>query len=338
MATVERIKWIDALKCIAIIGIVFLHSFNFCHPIIRGFDLYDLHQLGRFGVPLFILVSGTLLLGRKDYDYVTFLKKRFIRICYPLIFFIVIAMIFGLYDNPLVAFWYCWMILGVYLSIPFINKIILNSSMRELEYLIAIGLFASIFYQIMLKSGIYFSLDLNFFVSPLLYLVLGYYLSKKEFNIKPNKIIALSAIVFIISTVCKIYLGNSFDVYPTLKVMYVPIDLSIMQILQCCSVFLFFKYLYGDVSGISLSLKNVLTKDSINKAIVSIGRSSYGIYLVHILFLIKWIRPFPKEVVLTNKEMALFCGISFIAILIVSWLIVIILSRIPFIKKFSGYA
>lgn len=335
---VKRIKYIDALKFVAILGIIFLHCFNMINPLmIKGINVYDLHQIGRCGVPIFLCVSGALLLNRKNYDFPEFLKKKFVRICYPLIFFIIIGLILGTTDNPLTAFWYCWMILGAYLTIPFINKIVLNSSMREIEYFLLITAFTSVFYQIMKHYGIWFSLDLNFFMSPITYLILGYYLSNKEFNSTPNRIIIFSIILFIDSTFVKMKIGNAFDIYPRIN-MYSSLDFSLIQILQCSSVFLFFRYIYGGVSGIWLRIKNILENDSINKIILSVSRASYGIYLVHMLIILKWFRPMTKVITLSNKYTVLFCFGSFIGIFLLSWAIVLVLSRIPIIKNFSGYA
>lgn len=335
----KRIKYFDAIKFFAIMGIIFLHSFNFCNPVmIKGFNLYDLHQIGRFGVPIFLCVSGALLLGRKDYDFPSFLKKRLIRICYPLIFFIILSYVLNIYDNPLTAFWYCWMILGVYLSIPFINKIVLNSEIREIEYFLLICISSSIFYQIMMEFGYWFSLDLNFFITPITYLILGYYLSVKEFNFKPNKILLCCIAMFIVSTVLKMNFGNTFDIYPKISIMYSSLDFSVFQMMQACSVFLFCRFIYDDVSGIFLSLKTLFEGKIMGSFIESVSRSSYGMYLVHMLFLIEWIRPFPKNVILTNKETAFFCCASFIFLFVISWIIVLILSRMPYINKISGYA
>lgn len=71
---------------------------------VKGINLYDLHQFGRFGVPIFLCVSGGLLLNKRNYEFSEFLKKRLVRICYPLIFFTIVTFFAGVYDNPLVGF------------------------------------------------------------------------------------------------------------------------------------------------------------------------------------------------------------------------------------------
>ena len=94
MAVKTRIKYFDTLKFLAISGVIFLHCFILKKNIeIFHFNIVNLNQLGRFGVPLFLLISGALLLNR-EIELKSFFKKRFIRICYPLFFFIIIAYVF----------------------------------------------------------------------------------------------------------------------------------------------------------------------------------------------------------------------------------------------------
>ena len=146
MSTKVRIQYYDALKALAILGVIFLHSFLLWNPSVNilNHSISNLEHIGRFGVPVFLLISGALLLGR-DEDILVFYKKRVVRICYPLLFFILIAYIFQIYKDPLTAFWYCWMILGAYLAIPFINKMVQNSTIRELEYFLLIFVYSYIF-------------------------------------------------------------------------------------------------------------------------------------------------------------------------------------------------
>lgn len=333
----KRIKYFDALKAFAIIGIVFLHCFVLWKPmLVHGIDMYKFNQFGRFGVPIFMMVSGALLLGRND-DIKTFFKKRFVRVCYPLFFFIPLTYIFNIEPNPLVAFWFCWMIIGAYFAIPFISKIVNNSSLKEIEYFLIIFLFSIVFYQIMQTVDYRFSLDLNFFVTSVSYLILGYYLSKKDFNLSPSKIIAISLIIFIIFTIIKMELGSFFDLYPKIN-MYSSIDISIFQVIQSSSFFLLIKYIYSDGIGIFSKVKSLLENEVINKIILSISRSSYGIYLVHMVIIVGFYRPFAKEVQFTGSQMLLFSVFGFIFAFLISWAITLILSKIPYLNKISGYA
>ena len=76
MAVKTRIKYFDTLKFLAISGVIFLHCFILKKNIeIFHFNIVNLNQLGRFGVPLFLLISGALLLNR-EIELKSFFKKQ----------------------------------------------------------------------------------------------------------------------------------------------------------------------------------------------------------------------------------------------------------------------
>ena len=338
MATKTRIKYFDTLKFLAILGVIFLHCFILKDNIqILNFNMVNLNQIGRFGVPLFLLISGALLLNR-EIELKSFFKKRFIRICYPLIFFIIIAYVFNIYAHPLIAFWYCWMVLGAYLAIPVINIFVKYGSEKEIEYFLVLFAITAILYQIFNTFDIKYSLDLNFFITPISYLILGYYLSTKEFDKSPNQIILISLALFIISTILKIKFGNFFDIYPKMNLSST-LDLGILQIIQVSSVFLLVKNIYSEhVTGIFSAIKGFLEKNIVNGFILSVSRASYGMYLVHMLLLREFIRPYFKTLPLTSTKMVIACFATFIALFLVSWIITVILGKIPYVNKISGYA
>ena len=117
------------------------------------------------------------------------------------------------------------------------------------------------------------------------------------------------------------------------------LDLGILQILQVSSVFLLVKNIYSEsVSGLFSVVKGFLETNIINNFIVSVSRASYGMYLVHMLFLRQYIRPFFKTLNFNSTNMVIACFITFVGLFLVSWIITVILGKIPYINKISGYA
>ncbi len=337
MAVKTRIKYFDTLKFLAIMGVVFLHCFILKDAEILNFNINHLSQIGRFGVPLFLLISGALLLN-KEIELKSFFKKRFVRICYPFIFFLIFAYIFKIYKTPIWAFWYCWMILGAYLAIPVINLFVKFGTEKEIEYFLVLFTITAILYQIFYMTNIIYSLDLNFFITPISYLVLGYYLSTKEFKRTPNQIILISLALFIVSTILKMKFGNFFDIYPKMNLSST-LDFGILQIIQVSSVFLIVKNIYSEqVTGIFSAIKGFLEGKIVNSFILSVSRASYGMYLVHIIFLKECIRPFFKTLELSGPKTLIACFVTFISLFLVSWIITVILGKIPYVNKISGYA
>lgn len=76
-----------------------------------------------------------------------------------------------------------YMIIGMYLAIPFVKKIVRQASLREIELFLvlwAVAMFITnkFYYPYTLK------IDISFFSGYIGYLILGYYLSIKDFKVK----------------------------------------------------------------------------------------------------------------------------------------------------------
>ena len=236
----KRIDYIDTLKCIAIFAVIAIHGLSLLGQVkLFGYKVGSFQQIFRFAVPLFLMITGALFLDKeivlKDY-----LKNRFVRVLYPLLFFTLLLYITKTSDHILYYYWYSWMIVGVLLAVPVINKFIQYSDETEIKYYLAVFVLFSIFCQVCHIFNIKYALDISFFYTPVSFLVLGYYLFNKKINISPYKIIILSVVLFIISTIIKIKTGNihftnDFHSY---------LDLSVFQIIQVTSVFMFFKTIY----------------------------------------------------------------------------------------------
>ena len=289
-------------------------------------------EIVRYAIPIFLMLSGALLLNRDiKLDY--FLKHRLTRITYPFIFYLIISFILSLFSersfspNILSYSWYFWMILGVYLSVPIINKFIKHSSTREIEYFLIIFILGSVFYQFILFFKIKQYLDLNFFIAPIGYLVLGYYLSVKDFKMDSKKLMILMVIIFLISTFLKmletgaVMPKNSILDYSAIQsaILGSWVDVGICSILQAGSLFVIFK-----------NLKFRFFR----KAIVSISNVSYGMYLINSILMF-YIAPFFVSLPHSGIEICLTIIVMCIFMFILSWLVVLALSKIPVIGRYS---
>ena len=332
----DRIKYVDALKFIAIFSIVLLHVSSIWNDIgCLGLTFDNLNEFTIFGVPLFIMVTGMLTLNR-EIDLEIFFKKKFVRIVYPLVFFFIIAYVLNIFSDFLTAYWYCWMIIAVYLAIPIINIFIKSASERDLEYFILMFIITSMVYSLAKTIGVQIALDMDFFIGPTAYLILGYYLSRKDFNISPNKMVLISLTLFLIISVIKVhFMGRTY--INSNNIVYSWLNIDILQIIQTVSVFLLFRYLYSSSKGISHKIRNVLESDTINNLIISVSRSAYGIYLLHLTLLRGYIEPYFKNIHLTGFNTFISIWIISITLFLISWIVILILGRIPIINRLSGY-
>ena len=352
----QRIKYYDTLRFLAIFSVIALHVFqSWPHASIANIDVETFAEIFEFAVPVFLMISGALLLNR-EMELGDFLRRRFARLTYPFILYLIIyvavllilmscATGFGglskwLSKIPFQYNWYFWTIASLYLTIPVMNKFVKYSSSREIDYFIIILIAGSIFYQITLLLKIKHYIDLNLFVSPIAYLILGYWLSHRKFKSSPNKIIAIALVLFIATTLFKMS-GHVFHIplqliedYEATRSMIVSsfIDVGFVQIVQASSLFVLFRYLYKT----DFKIKGFLESGWVYKFILSISMASYGMYLFHHT-MIEPMRIIIKKWSLSNVEVCLAILAFTVAIFIVSWIVVLIIKRIPIIGRFSGY-
>ena len=356
----ERINYYDTLRTLAILGIISTHVFQrWPNATVLGINIYSFIEITRFAVPIFLMLSGALLLNR-PMTIKEFLKKRFPRLTYPFIFYMILyVVILAILANALVGFeglynffqyvpfcynWYFWMIAAVYLSIPIIDKFIQNSNIKEIEYFVAICLIGSLFYQITYYFNITHFINLNFFVGPLAYIVIGYYLSVKSFKYDNNKIVGFAFLIVILLTILKIsgHLGlvpyHLLCNYEAAKssIVFSYLDLGFIEMLRSMAFFILFKYLYQSSSGVFSKVKKFLENKTILSFNKSVSKASYGMYLFHHT-LIEPLIIIAPQLILTGTETALLIVLLSLGVFFISWIVVLIINRIPIIKDFSGY-
>lgn len=196
-----RSSYISVLRIIAIFLIILIHSSS-GYLNSNDFNSFDwnyanwINSFSRFAVPLFVIISGALLLQR-DEDTGTFYKKRLSKIIPPFVFWTIVYLIYYFIryiDFEYVGFpqvinimlirlksgsnahlWYLYMLIGLYLAIPFLRKMIRNCSKREIEIFLCLW-FAALFFNNKWFNAYLPNFDLMFFYGYTGYLVLGYYL------------------------------------------------------------------------------------------------------------------------------------------------------------------
>ena len=356
----QRIKYYDTLRFLAFFGVIALHVFqSFEGATLAGIKLISLSEIFEFAVPVFLMISGALLLNR-EMPIDEFLKRRFARLTYPFILYLIIYAVilfllmslFGgfsglgkwLSNLPLNYNWYFWTIASLYLAVPILSKFVRHSSFRELEYFLAVLIFGCIFYQITLLLGIKHFVDLNFFVSPIAYLILGYYLANKDFKIPTNRIITIALILFALTTLIKMS-GHVFHIpmqlienYEATRSMILSsyIDMGLAQIIQASALFIFARFVYESKDGIYLSINNFLNGSFVSKFILSVSMASYGMYLFHHT-IIDPLREVLKNLALGGSLTLLLIIVLTVSIFIICWIVVMLISKVPFIGKYSGF-
>jgi surface polysaccharide O-acyltransferase-like enzyme len=200
---------VDLIRTAAVVGVLLLHAANDLTTqnmsnleIWRWCTVSIYQSIGRMGVPLFVMLTGALLLapGKQDEPLGVFFKKRFSRIGLPFLFWGALYFIWDFYvqnqqvtqafiinsflNGPYFTFWYLYMLTGLYLVTPLLRVMVANASQKLMKYFIAIWFVGTALVPLIpfLTSGAFSStayyLDGNVFVIPSYvgYFVLGAYL------------------------------------------------------------------------------------------------------------------------------------------------------------------
>lgn len=329
MKTKERIFYYDFLRAFAIIAVIICHVDIFYGSLSTPLQIIaklTFHDIGRIGVPIFLMISGALLLNR-DYDLSDFLKRRFTRIIYPYIFWIALISIGLLLFKSSYGFiwsviigdfsvgWYFWTLIGIYLFIPIINSFIRDYGEKGMKYFLIIW-FITIFLRMIHHYPLFTNLNLDYFTSYVGYPILGYYLINKEFKLNDKKMIFVSIIVFIIFMAIFVYFDyNKIDF---IREIY----LNVPMIFISSSFLLLIKYI-DRITSFKRIKNNI-----IGKAITSLSIYSYGMYFSHVIVL--------KVLSIVNPHSNLLFPVMLILMIVLSWLLVHIVYHIPYLKKVSG--
>lgn len=150
----KREEWADVLRCVAAFWVVMIHvaAVPVAHmadiPLSwwRWANAYD--AACRAAVPIFIMVSGALLLPRSDWDTATFLRRRALKLVPAMLFWslaydgwkvliqdvdFTVAGWLGNIVNGLNApayphLWFLWLIAGLYLLAPLLQPFATHAS------------------------------------------------------------------------------------------------------------------------------------------------------------------------------------------------------------------
>lgn len=194
---IQRNPNFDLLRNFACLAVVVAHicaSLLYSTPVHSAnwffADLFGAYS--RFCVPVFVMLSGALLLGRPVGE-ITFdsYKHRFTRLMIPLIFWTLFYISFhSIYKhgfhpgnalrsifsgNPYYHLWYLFMALGLSLFTPFIQQIVAANSKRTLILLSLTCLAIAA-----IESPIQSHSFLPFFIPYIGYYIIGYYLAHCE--------------------------------------------------------------------------------------------------------------------------------------------------------------
>jgi len=198
---------IDIIRIFAFVFIVFLHTLNRQFGVDVWMGGYAIISIG---VNLFIMISGYLLLDKTE-ETIVFFKKRILNILPLFLVFNIIYIYFG--KIPIIPvlkgkaisashFWYIYMILGLYLLTPWLQKV-LKYAEKETLFVVFLWFLCNIlnpYLRYFNFAEIPFSnFPLTGFIG---YYILGYFVKKYDNKVKRASfilIIVIYALGFLLS-------------------------------------------------------------------------------------------------------------------------------------------
>jgi surface polysaccharide O-acyltransferase-like enzyme len=339
----NRIVYVDILRIFATFSVVLLHvaAGNWGNAVISSFDwkvfnFYD--SLVRFGVPIFVMVSGMFLLNpNKKISYKDIYSKYILRI---VIAFISWSLLYAIYNNLInydtfdydvfirsfifghYHMWYLYMIVGLYIITPLIRNIAHDK--KATEYFLLLSLVFTSLLPIIVK---FFNLeDLNFYIKKfdlsftfgyVGYYIGGYYFNNHELTKQRRNIIYFLGILglictYVLTDIVSLKTGkadSTFYSYFAPNVLFVSL-----------AVFIFFKY---EVSKINVNTSGV-------KLINILSDCSFRIYLVHDFFNI-----FLLQLGFNTLKYNPILSVPFAAIIVFTGSLIIsyTIGKTPFLKR-----
>ena len=344
----NRIQGLDLIRAFAIICVFIVHILDASRT---GYSIEDYHNLstfskiffflfytiGRFGVPLFFFLTGYLLMHR---DYNSENTKKFYRhnfltllvtweIWIPIYNWIawwyydvsfhtstLIKNMFFIEPVYVLTTWYMPVILGIYLFIPYVSRVLKSMNYQEL---LPILLVAYVYFFIIptiyhLKSNpSQFSVVLDLKFSGGLYgfyVILGYLI-----RIYGHYLEKLSNLTVIITILISTALITLAQIWVTEKSLYLVWYDFFLQPIVTVLIFNYLKsFKFDKFSGLILNISNY----------------SFGMYLIHIIFIFIILKYGLLDFIAIN-ELKMIIG--FLITFILSFISIMFIKKLPYLGK-----
>ena len=340
-----HIVYFDVLRGLAPLFVVWIHTLTRWQGYFSQGGLFVLQEIGRWAVPIFIMISGALML---DPRRVFKLKKHAIKIVICLLAWIVIYALASLWLDPVGSraftlgfglgggatyhLWFMYMILALYLLTPLLRKA--AEDRRLLKYLIMLGvvfsfglpfierLMSLVCYRVEIPlingylrgGGLFTRLAGHLKLDYVTYYLLGYYLATERIQRhKRWAIYALGILGVVVNFGLVLAQSRNGAIVGTTIDSYVNIAVLSMS----AALFLWFRRHFAQARKTP-------------RIWAGMAKYSLGIYLVHVLIIriiAKYLNVFdwePKIMI-----MLLLTVVVYLLSFVITW----VLSRIPILKK-----
>jgi surface polysaccharide O-acyltransferase-like enzyme len=343
---------VDLIRTAAIFLVIMLHAAIEPDPIIAQMtqasawhwwteNIYN--TLARPSVPLFVLLSGSLLLQPSKIEPLsTFFKKRFKRIGLPFLFWGIAyfawrffvnheelslnSILQGIFTGPYFHFWFLYMLVGLYLITPILRVIVAYSDRKLLGFFILLWFLGVAVAPLLSLFG--YSLESNVFVilGWVGYYLLGIYLL--QVRLSSTKLFILLILGLTWTAVGTYFMTAIFG---GIRSFFFNDYLSASVILTSVALF----QLLRTFSPIRLGTRSPRT----GRLLHQISQNTLPIYLFHVMILESLQKGyFGFKISVTTLNPAIEIPLITILTLVICLAVISLLNRIPFLKKAIGSA
>lgn len=340
---IKRNVSLDLIRIVAVLAVVMIHT---SAGFVTSYDINStefmagniLDGISRIGVPLFVMVSGSLMLDeKKSVSIKRILSHNTANILFLLIFWsgfycacfsLAIPLIKGetiALRNILSAFigghyhlWYLFMMIGLYLITPFLREFVRKDNKQLVEIFITIALLTQFTVPILKEVASVWD-DANFIIQYIEKFCFDFYGGYTAYYIIGWYIVHIG-----VNKKYVLYILGAFSVVAT--VVYVQLTMDYANGYSNYNAFIFFYAVAVFTMLNSASIVEV--SESVKKYIVLLSKLTFGVYVIHPFYL----SLIGQVFVYTRRPFAyILC--DFLICCILSFASCLVGSKVPVIRK-----
>ena len=347
-SSTNRVFYLDFLRIIASLSVIAVHvngqNMSNVPYTSREWAVFNVYGgMVRWGVPIFTMISGTLFLSGNS-PFRKILRKNVVHvICALVVWSLIYATASMLWKGSDVKtfilnvmkgyyhMWYLYMIIGLYLLVPFLRKIVDDEFLMK-YYLLLMLIFAIIVPNVIEFSALRFkslskalntvntNLHMDFVKGYPFYFVLGFCLNRMQLT---RKRVIASCVIGVLGFICTIWgnaavvqkIGKQKDIY-----FYSTYTFNGIATSQC--VFILARAIFS----------NIKIHEGASRLIRFLANHTFGIYLSHALVL----DTLKNNLSFTTLTLDPVISVPLITLLVfcLSLGITIVIKRIPVLNKY----
>ncbi len=342
---------VDLIRAVAIILVIIIHAAIEPYPItsmtpqvvFQWWTVNIYNSLARPSVPLFVMLSGALLLqpSKVEEPIRVFFKKRLRRIALPVLFwgaayfawdFLVIKVpislnfiVQGILTGPYYHFWFVYMLMGLYLITPILRVVVGHADWKVIRYFFLLWFVGTAIVPLLRLTRIY-NLDPTLFVLTgwIGYFLLGAYLPRMKIRRLTLKIVMILGFVwtmlatYVVTGTIGGTLGLFFYDYLTANVILASVALFMLLLIIPTHHF-----------------ENA--SQPTNRLLHLISQNTLAIYLFHVIILESLQNGyFGFRISITTMNPAIEIPLIAALTLFISLGAIYLLKKIPYLRKVIG--